>query len=45
MAFNETLTAAIYFDSEWKIFSITSRGFEQTVAVVDILSDIEHSIK
>ena len=45
MAFNETFTAAIYFDSELKTFSITSTGFEQTVAVVDILSDIEHSIK
>ena len=33
MAFNETFTAAIYFDSELKTFST---GFEETVTVVDI---------
>ena len=42
MGFDETFTAAIHFDSVLKTFSITSTGFEQTV---DILSDIEHSIK
>ena len=36
MTFNETFTAAIYFDSELKTFSITSTGFEETLTVVDI---------
>ena len=40
MGFNETFTAAIHFDSELKTFST---GFEETVTVVDISSDIEHS--
>ena len=41
MAFNETFTASIYFDSELNTFSITSTGFEQTVTV----SDSEQRIK
>ena len=43
MAFKEMQTTAINFDSQLKAFSTTSTGFEETVTVVDISSDIEHS--
>ena len=37
MAFNETCTVAMYFDSELKAFSNTSTGSEQYIPIRDDL--------
>ena len=44
IAFNATFTAAIYFFSEMRAFITTPSGFEQTVTVVVIFSDIDSDI-